>query len=94
MNESNFKADIKTIVSNHIENFSIEIIQRKQKTASSMSVVLAVVFQNNSVTQELTKDLIEYTVQNDYNDIEFETKKDINDLSAEVILVYAEIYYL
>ncbi len=59
-----------------------------------MSVVLAVVFQNNSVTQELTKDLIEYTVQNDYNDIEFETKKDINDLSAEVILVYAEIYYL
>ena len=94
MSETSLITDIKSIVSSYIQNFSIDIVERKPKTASSMSVALAVVFQDNSITQDLIRDLIEYKVQQDYNDVDFETSKDINDLSAEIILVYAEIFYI
>ena len=93
MTETTLLNDIKSIIGAHITNFTADIIARKSETASSMSVTLAIVSQDGSISEQLIRELIDYKIQQDYNSVDFETKKDIGDLSVEVILVYAEIYY-
>jgi len=94
MTEDSFLADIKAIVSKYATNFSIDIVKRDINTASSMIVQVGVLLQDNTITQQLIADLLNYRVQNDYNSVSFKTQKDLGDMSVEAIIVEAEIYYL
>ena len=94
MSEIDFINDIKTIISNHVTNYSIEVISRTPNTVSSMDVTLAVLFQNNSIDEALIKELIQYKINVNKNVVDFETKKELGNLDFEVILVSAEIYYM
>jgi len=93
MSELDFINSVKTIVSNHISNYSLEVISRTPKTASSMDVTLAVLFQNKSINEALIKELIDLKINSNRNKIDFETKKELGNLDFEVILVSAEIFY-
>ena len=93
MSELDFINSVKTIVSNHITNYSLEVISRTPKTASSMDVTLAVLFQNKSINEALIKELIDLKINSNRNKIDFETKKELGNLDFEVILVSAEIFY-
>jgi len=94
MSELDFINDIKTIVSNHITNYSLEVILRTPSTASSMNVTLAVIFQNKSIEELLIKELIEYKINSNINLVDFETKKELGNLDFEVILLNSEIFYV
>jgi len=93
MSESDFINDIKAIVSNHITNYSLEIISRTPNTTNSMIVTLAVLFQNKNINEALIKELINYKINSNKNVVDFETKKELGNLDFEVILVSAEIFY-
>ncbi len=93
MSEAQLLNDIKAIVSNHIQNYTIDVVSRKQTKATTLDTTIAVVFQDNSITEPLLKELIDYTVQNEYNNITLETKKDLNKLDFEYIIIQAEIFY-
>lgn len=94
MTEASLKSDIQTIISKYVTNFTLEIIKRDINTASSMIVQVGVILQDGMITQQLIADLLEYRVQNDYNNISFKTQRDLGDMSVEAIIVEAEIYYL
>ena len=93
MSELDFINSVKTIVSNHITNYSLEVISRTPKTASSMDVTLAVLFQNKSINEALIRELIDLKINSNRNEIDFETKKELGNLDFEVILISAEIFY-
>ena len=94
MTESSLVNDIKTIISNYASNFSIDIIKRDINTASSMMVQVGVILQDGTIEQSLIADMLEYRVQNDFNSVSFKTQRDLGEMSVEVILVEAEIFYL
>ena len=92
--ESEIIADVKSIVSAHISNFSTEVLSRKVETVSSLHTSIAFFFQDGKISTALLKDLLNYVAQNDRNNIVFETKKELGNLDFEVIIVYAEIFYI
>ena len=94
MTEESLKSDIQTIISKYVTNFTLEIIKRDINTASSMIVQVGVILQDGVITQQLIADLLEYRVQNDYNNVSFKTQRDLGDMSVEAITIEAEIYYL
>jgi len=94
MSELDFINDIKTIVSKHITNYSLEVISRTPNTVSSMDVTIAVLFQNKSIDAALIKELINYKINSNKNVVDFETKKELGNLDFEVILINAEIFYV
>ena len=92
--EQDVISSIKSILDNHIPSYTLDIIQRRRSTASSMDVSFAVLIKDKQITQELITDLINYQIQNE-NSIEFvETKKELGNLDFEVIIINAEIQYL
>ncbi len=94
MTEESLRSDIQTIISKYVTNFTLEIIKRDINTASSMIVQVGVILQDGVITQQLIADLLEYRVQNDYNNVSFKTQRDLGDMSVEAITIEAEIYYL
>ncbi len=91
--ESELIADLNNIVSNYVSNFTTTVVSRRTATVSSLDTTIAIVFQNESITNAMLKDFVEYVEQNDRNNLSLETKKDLGNLDYEVILMNAEIFY-
>ena len=85
--------DLKAIVSEYVKNFTTNVISRKSSTVSSLTTVIAIAFQDENITNELLSKLVDYTAQNDRNDLSLETKKELGALDYEVILMSAEVFY-
>ena len=91
--EAELITDLDAIVAKYIPNFTTTVVSRKTATASSLDTVIAVMFQDKSITNLLLQELVSYIAQNDRNNLSIETKKDLGNLDFEVILLSAEIFY-
>ena len=85
--------DLKAIVSKYVTNFTTTVVSRKSATASSLDTIVAIVFQDEKITNLMLSELVDYVAQNDRNNLSLETKKDLGNLDYEVILMNAEVFY-
>ena len=91
--ESELIADINTIVTKYVPNFTTTVVSRRTATVSSLDTTIAVVFQDESITTAMLSELVDYVAQNDRNNLSLETKKDLGNLDYEVVLMNAEVFY-
>ena len=85
--------DLNTIVAKYVSNFTTTVVSRRTATVSSLDTSIAVIFQDENITNLMLKELVDYVSQNDRNSLSLETKKELGNLDYEIVLMNAEIFY-
>lgn len=91
--ESELITDLNTIVAKYVPNFTTTVVSRRTATVSSLDTSIAIIFQDENITNLMLKELVDYVSQNDRNSLSLETKKELGNLDYEIVLMNAEIFY-
>lgn len=94
MTEAEFIAGFEPILNTHLDGFKIEIIDRKKESINEMYVKAAVIFKDGGVSTGLITDLIKHQA-NSADEVELlETKKQLDNLDFEVVILGTTIKYI
>lgn len=91
MNESQAISQLKALCATHLQGFEVVRIGSNAKTASQYDATFAVITNDGNISQALISDILKDKTDNGGKLEYVETKREINDLKTEVLIVTATI---